>query len=293
MKTNKYFFEMAVMMGVMTIAACSSYELDLPQDTQVIHFTTSLAKTRTTGELQTTALSTSVKVGVFGVSGNTTILNGNNNLYNVATDASLTANAADMARPAGTSDKVDIYAYAPYQNEWTSYDAANSFSVSTDQSTDAGYLASDLLWATVKEVSSNANLNFVHKLARVCITITNATANTMQDVSASILNTKIATTLNPKNGEIGTATGEPTAINIASGQNLAVNAEMKAYAVVVPQKIESEKVFITITTNNKTMEWELNSDTTLESAKTYNIAIVVTDHSIWGQISTTATEPAL
>ena len=95
-----------------------------------------MAQTRSLAELQINALNTATKVGAFGISGTAAVTNGTNNQYSVTSTGELEAVVNDMKWPGGDA-KVDIYAYAPYQSNWT-YNSANSFSVSTDQSDDAG-----------------------------------------------------------------------------------------------------------------------------------------------------------
>lgn len=51
------------------------------------------------------------------------------------------------AKGTGDQKKVDIYAYAPRNAAWTSL-AAQTFTVKADQTSDANYIASDLLWGT-------------------------------------------------------------------------------------------------------------------------------------------------
>ncbi|MBR1558374.1 MAG: fimbrillin family protein, partial [Prevotella sp.] len=239
MKTNKIILSTATMMALFT--ACSQDEAAVqtaaPQNGD-INLTSQVVPTRAASELQTTALSTSVKVGAFGVVGSSTISNGNNNQYTVESDATLSA-TANMKWPDATST-VNIYAYAPYQEGWA-YNTANSFSVKTDQSADADYLASDLLYAKASSTQTTdvIPLAFTHKLSRINVTVkksSEATA-TLNGASVYITNTCTATTLNPSTGALATT---PSAVdNIKIGT---LSAEPSAegttlYGITVPQQL--------------------------------------------------------
>ena len=277
MKTNKFFMGMAALMAAVAFTACSSDETDLTQQVEqgrAINLTSQMVPTRAASELQTTAVSTQVKVGAFGVTGTNIISNGNNNQYTVESDATLSA-TQNMIWPDATST-VNIYAYAPYQTGWT-YNAANSFSVKTDQSADADYLASDLLYdkASSTQTTEAIPLGFTHKLSRINVTVkksSEATA-TLNGASVYITNTCTATTLNPSTGElastpstvnnikIGTLSAEPT----AEGTTL--------YGITVPQQLAANTKLVKIVTAEetpKTLVAKLGSDATLQSGKSYN-----------------------
>ena len=93
MKTNKFFIGMASLVAAMAFTACSQDEAELQQSNHskgsVISLTYQLAQTRATSDPQTSALSTSNKVGVFVTSGSTTITNGNNNEHSVGAAGAL------------------------------------------------------------------------------------------------------------------------------------------------------------------------------------------------------------
>ena len=88
-------------------------------------------------------------------------------------------NAAQPVFPYANRD-IDVYAYAPYNSAWTTLVSTQTFTVAADQTSDANYVASDLLW--VKKaiafdtsntgVSQTENLQFKHMLTQVCINVT-------------------------------------------------------------------------------------------------------------------------
>lgn len=277
MKTNKLFIGLASLVAAVGFTACSNDDADYQQSVSkgsVITLTSSMNGMRGTSDPQTTQLNTAVKVGAFGVTGSTLITNGNNNQYSVAANGDLSA-TTEMAWP--TEGNVNIYAYAPYQENWT-YNTANTFSVSTNQATDAGYLASDLVYGTptsnpVSQTEDKISLSFRHKLAKLNITIQKAQDSEL-DLSAgtvTVTNTKIATTLNPSTGAIGDATGDATDIVAVS----ALGEATTACAVIVPQEIAADTRLVKIVADGKTLYAKLGTTTTFEGGKSYNFTVNV------------------
>lgn len=295
MKQNKLFLGLATIAAVLTFASCSSDELDLnsqQKQTRTISFTSTLndggTRTRTVTESQTTTIATSV--GVFGIQNNKTVTGGNNNEHTVSS-----GNLSSSTEVKCTDAAASFYAYAPYQEGWT-YNSANAFSVATNQSEEAGYLASDLLYGvptannpvTISSTNTAIPLTFTHKLARLVITIKKATGVTKQlsNATISITGTKIATSLNPSTGELEEASDPITPIKVAS-----LSADIPAgesesatvYAIIVPQQVASTTDFIKITkvdnnagdNNNYTFAVKLAETTTFETGKTYSLTIIV------------------
>lgn len=279
MKTNRLFLSIAVLAAGAVLTACSSDEMGSGSgktlNSDVISLTSRVAQTRAASELQTNALNTATKVGVFGISGDAAVTNGDNNQYSVTETGDLEAVDKDMKWPSDESAKVDIYAYAPYQSGWT-YSGANTFSVAADQSTDAGYLASDLLHASTKNLDKTTDavvLAFTHKLVRINVKLTKS-EDCPYDVSKSVISisgTKVATTLNPSTGALGAASGDAADIKI--GSNVAITTDgATAYGVVVPQALAAESQFVKIEADGKVLSARLASAVTLEAGKAYNFS---------------------
>lgn len=287
MCSNRYLIGVAVLAGTMMMAACSADEtgasLPTAEDGDIV-LTSRVGETRTASELQTDAVSTSVTVGTFGVSAGTLVTNGNNNQYSVAASGALTPKSKGMKWPSGKVGTVDIFAYAPYQNGWT-YNASNTFSVSDDQSTDAGYLASDLLYASVTGQTYSASpvaLKFQHQLARISVNVTTATdrpADLPSSVDIYIGGTLRTYSFNPSTGK-GAVSGSTTKnIKIAKGVN--VGKGYTAYAVIVPQTVKKEEKFLKIDKGTSDMVVaKLQADVTFEEGKTYNFKAVVSPEGI-------------
>lgn len=290
MKTNGFFIGMAALLGAVALWGCSADEAGELQEAResmptTVSLTTRLTGTRVANDPQTSAINSDVQVGVFGVSGSATITNGDNGCYTVESTGSLTPKSkkAVMGWPADGS-KVSIYAYAPYNSAWT-HNADNSFTISSDQSTSEGYLASDLLYGApasnpVEPTAKAVALTFSHKLAKVNIAVAikenSAISFDLTKARVTINNTKPTTSLNPSTGALGTATGSVADI-IAS---TALGSPSTVYTIVVPQTIAKNTILVTIETNptgtdNRTYRAKLKQDVTFESGKAYSFKVVL------------------
>ena len=112
--------------------------------------------------------------------------------------------------PAG-SQNIDIVAYYPAT-------AGEMFTVDAEQTADASYKASDLMFASVTNQAKQAeavNLAFSHKMAKLCVNIT-AGQGVGSITSVSILNVKPTVSFNQATGEVGEATGSATSIAVSN-----------------------------------------------------------------------------
>lgn len=281
---------MAALLGAAALWSCTADEAEsrgageggLPT---TISLTTRLTATRAASDPQASAINGSVLVGVFGVSGTATVTNGDNGCYTVESTGSLTPKSkkAVMGWPADGS-KVSIYAYAPYNSTWT-HSSANSFTISGDQSSDEGYLASDLLYGVpasnpVEPTAKAVALAFTHKLAKVNIAVTIKEGSTIDfdltKARVTINNTKPTTSLNPSTGALGAASGDATDIIATT----ALGSASTVYTIVVPQAIAKNTILATIETNptgadNRTYRAKLKQDVTFESGKAYSFKVIL------------------
>ncbi|MBQ8714366.1 MAG: fimbrillin family protein [Prevotella sp.] len=255
------------------MAACSSDELD-PQAGygNTISLTTSFDGMRGAGNLQTTQLNSSVKVGVFGMAGSTALTNGKNSPYSVSGTA-LSADEAEMEWPSKGS--IGIYAYTPYQPGWA-YNTPNDFAVAQDQSTDTGYLDSDLTYGVptsnpVAQTEDAVTLNFRHLMARLKIIIQNETDIDISNAKVMVSNTKIATTFNPSTGAIGGPTGDAADITALA----TLGTGTTAYVALVPQTIAAGTVFVQLVSDERTFQVKLTQAVSLVSGKSYTLTVKI------------------
>jgi len=121
--------------------------------------------------------------------------------------------------PAGTQN-IDIVAYYPAT-------AGTSFSVATDQTSDASYKASDLMFASVTNQAKQAatvNLAFSHKMAKLNVNITPGQGVTSIS-SLSVLNVKPTVSFNQATGEVGSASGDATTIVMSNNGAAVIPAQ--------------------------------------------------------------------
>ena len=121
--------------------------------------------------------------------------------------------------PAGAQN-IDIAACYPAT-------AGTSFSVQADQTSDAGYKASDLMFASVTNQAKQAepvNLAFTHKLVKINVNVTPGTG-VGSITSVSILNVKPTVSFNQATGEVGEADGSATTIAITNNGAAVIPAQ--------------------------------------------------------------------
>ena len=158
--------------------------------------------------------------------------------------------------PAGAQN-IDIVAYYPAS-------AGTSFTVATDQTADADYKASDLMFASVTNQAEQAeavNLAFSHKMAKLCVNITPGQGVT-SITSLSVLNVKPTVSFNQETGAVGAADGE--AISIAMSNNGA--------AIIPAQTINGG--LLSIVTDKGAATYSV-TDKVFEAGKRYTINITV------------------
>lgn len=280
----------ATLMAVLAIAGCSKNDLDVSNAGQVIRLTSSV-QTRATSDPQATALSTNNTVGVFVAYGDNLITNGNNNSHTVGSEGALTTQTP-MTYPTADGAKVNIYAYAPYSATFDSkHNEAVEFSIQNDQSTDANYIASDLLYASASNQAANANavqLNFTHKLSQLKVSIVNNSASfSLNGASVYICGTKIATSLNPSSGNIGEASGDATDIKVAT---LGDVTTADAYAIIVPQTVAADtKIVKIVASDKKTYTAALSSEVAFAAGNSYTFVVTIAND----QVSVSVSAPSI
>ncbi len=232
---------------------------------------------RAATNLQQTQIAEGVKAGVFVNNQNGYITGGNN--------AQLTANGAGAFTGAPIyfpedGSAVSVYAYAPYSTAFNDMAAVNAdFTIAANQSTDAGYLASDLLWGiptgtnSFTETNPIVALNFKHMLSKLTVKF-KTSAQTDVDLKGStinIVNTLPSTTLKVADGTLGAAKGTATSIKAAT---FAADATtFTASAIIVPQTVATGSFIQVILTNGKMLNAKLNAEATFASGKSYTYVV--------------------
>ena len=267
---------------MLTFASCSSDDQETKNISQSTPITlvSNLDQMRTVNtDLQKTQIAEGVKIGVF--------VKGTNGFIEDGDNAEMTANGngtftgTTLYFPEDGSN-VSVNAYAPYSAAFTGkMDEAVSFSVATDQSTDANYLASDLLCgAPSGENAYNMTtpavpLVFKHMLSKLNIkfTFSGETDVDLKGATVSILNTKPSTTLKVSDATLGAASGTATSIKAVT---FAADATaFVASTIIVPQTVGADDFIQISLTDGRTLRAPLKSETSFLSGKAYTYTVKI------------------
>lgn len=252
-------------------------------------FASTLLSTKATDvNLQATQLEEGVKVGVFVKRETSYISNGNNNVLTADGAGNFTCETA-MYWPSEAS--VNIHAYAPYKASWTgAIEAEMDFTVSTDQSSDAGYLGSDLLVGApesnpIEKTESPVELKFAHMLSKVNVNIVNENLDVnLQGAVVNLLGLNTSVKVNVAEGTLG-ASSVPADIRTAAFAGDAV--EFSSSAVVVPQTVAAGPFVQLVLADSRVLEAGLASDVEFKSNKRYVYTVNISGDEDQVQVSIT------
>lgn len=282
MKKNGFFFGLLAAVAMTSVfTSCSNDEgesLNNVAQPKQLTLKSQVSLTRSTSQsLQTTQIASGVKVGAYVVQGTTPTSNGNN----VQLTADGLGNFTGGAMTWPTEGSVNIYAYAPYSSSYT-LSGANAFSIQTDQSSDANYLASDLLYGVptannpVSETSDGTvPMTFAHKLTKLNINITNNNTEVdLKGATVKVMNTLPTTSLTLTDGSIAAASGSATDITAATFATDATS--FNSSAIIVPQTIASGTTLVKIEPVSGTaLIAKLGSEVTFAGGKSYTYTVTI------------------
>lgn len=158
---------------------------------------------------------------------------------------------------------VNIYAYYPSTKvgaDITKRDV--SFTVEEDQSTDANYKNSDLMYGTpvnnpVARTSSATTLTFTHLLSKVTIKLKQGAGSpTLTDAFVKLKAVRPSTTLNASNGTISAASGDPKDITVKAN----TTTGLENSAIVVPQTLATSFIEVTLASGGVLISKDLTDD---------------------------------
>ena len=299
-------FLMTMAVAAMTLAACNNEETDtwageirLSSGLEVQQVTRSIAT-----NLQGNQIASGVSVGFFinenVASGSTATTTYTQNLDYTASGSGGFSGTAVYYPQSGNG--VDIYAYAPRAKTVTALTDTYAFSIGSDQSTDANYFASDLLWGqpmkegtspgeyvTANPVASTKDavpVSFKHLLSKIKVELkpdatSGLTADDFKGAKLEILSVKPEVSLTLANGTITSASGTATNVLAATYTTTGTPSALTAAAIVVPQTFSKGAKFmqVTLATGGKFFytlpSGTGDADLTLESGKIYNYTITV------------------
>ena len=258
--------------AIATFSACTNdTEEVLGQDTE-IRLTSEITPSRVTSlDYQSTQIVANQQVGI-------TITGAKADHKNVAwtagADGALTNTGNAIYYGTGTAT---ITAYHPHNSAWTG--TSHTFSVSTDQSIEANYRNSDLLWATASsgKTANAVALTFTHKLAKINVTLVPEEEGTnLSGATISICGTNIATNFNPSTGALSAATANVQEIKAG----ITTTTDKTASAIIVPQTIAASTPFIKVTLGEKIFYHKLSAEKTFASGKSYSYTLTVKEKKV-------------
>ena len=176
----------------------------------------------------------------------------------------------------------NIYAYYPYTNAGAYSAEGYSFTINPDQTTPAGYTASDLMVAntTSKPTAEPVYLNFHHALSKVVININSELEETVSSVMFCDVYGTAQVSLD---GTTATASG-------SKGDIKALNIKDNMWQlIIVPQAEVSPRLIIT-TSAQKQYTFDIESATTFAGGKVSTATISLTKESISTSFTTEVTD---
>lgn len=260
---------------MMCFSACSNEAEEILTQESEIKLTSEITPSRAASDLQSTQIVAGQQVGV-------TITGAKSEHNNVAwtaqADGTLINTGDAIYYGNGTAT---IIAYHPY--DLSLQGNYNEIEVKQDQSTDAGYLASDFLFTKKENVSKTDDevaLTFTHKLAKINVTLTKGDG--ISDLAGAVIKicgTKIYAGFNQSNEAIIPGgvnyVGRENTFNITAGTTTSANYTVSA--IIIPQDVAAGTKFIKVELNGKNYYYTLPQLTTFESGKSYSYTLKVSN----------------
>lgn len=169
----------------------------------------------------------------------------------------------------------------------TAFNASTNFSVQTNQTTDANYMASDLMTGVptagnpAARTASAVALTFTHLLTKIDINVSLSSASgfTASDLSSApvtILGTKPTATFNIQGATVGVADVATATITAGTGASNST--------IIVPQTIAANTGFIQVTIGGGNYIYKLPTATTFAPSTkyTYNLTVTKTGLTLSG-----------
>ena len=183
-------------------------------------------------------------------------------------------------------DKGHIVGLYPYNANYTAENFIGNgitFNVKLDQSTHAGYTASDLMFAVANDVTPSTEkvvLEFKHLLSKLVVDIDNQTARTIKEVYVSNVYGGATYTIvgGYTNGNIETIKAGKLA-NASSGYT-------DSYVLIVPPHEGIPSIAIT-TTDDKQYTFSVNEAINFNPSKVRHLKVTITEESISTEIDAT------
>ena len=306
--------------AVLALTACSNEEENTNKDwnEEIRLCTQNLMMTRAGSDIQSTQFAANEQIDVFVYDVADQMTYTRPAVYTADGQGGLTTSPAQLW-PSGTGSAINLYAFYPSgavkEENFIGEDEEPEFffTVALDQSTEAGYKASDLMFGgsitpngyqEIARTNSTVPLTFYHMLSKVNLNVTLGEALSEQVNSISSISAKIKN-VSPEAQFFGIISssplqpsmewgGDPIDINV--GDLTREDGIYSGSAIIPPQMIEPGNTLfsITITYNDgssRTLTYTLPSDSNVmlfESHYVYNFNITA---NVWGLSLSTTIEP--
>ena len=159
-------------------------------------------------------------------------------------------------------------------------DVTSTFSVQTNQTTDANYLASDLVFSAPKtyvQTSGALNMEFNHMLCKIVVNVTAAAdaGYTDDQLAAATVEVKAYPTisLTPLLGGTGVLTYSNT--DSSSGTRSSIQCLAGGACIIPPQRYAQDDVFISVTVRGQEFTTVMSGTKTFEPGLCYTYTVAV------------------
>ena len=259
-------------LGILIATSCSNdvEELDTATDTAIVLTATIENETRAAEGLQE-SFTAGDEVGVYIAKekDGTTAYLAENKLFKVKSNGKLEASDGTRYIYPGESYETRIYAYKPYSGNGV---VNNVFSVAADQTTEANYIASDVLWGEPKNGNpvtreSAIDLEFEHRCAKLVVNLTVADGLNLK--GGTLCTSEVVTGMKLSDIASGTFLATTDKGEITFG-NLTDAATQTHVAVLVPQNVPAGTELMRITladASARPLAMRLPSQLSLEAGK--------------------------
>ena len=304
--------------AVLALTACSNEEENANKDwnEEIRLCTQNLMMTRASSDIQSTQFAANEQIDVFVYDVADQMTYTRPAFYTADGQGGLTTSPAQLW-PSGTGSAINLYAFYPSgavkEENFIGEDEEPEFffEVAQDQSTEAGYKASDLMFGgsitpngyqEIARTNSTVPLTFYHMLSKINLNVTLGEALSEQVNSISSISAKIKN-VSPEAQFFGIISssplqpsmewgGDPIDINV--GDLTREDGIYSGSAIIPPQMVESGNVLfsITITYNDnssRTLTYTTSGDgINFDSHYVYNFNITA---NVWGLSLSTTIEP--
>ena len=266
--------------AVLTLAACTNDDENLNTgDGQVaIRLSSSLeVMTRASSDIQSTAFNAGESVDVFISEDAQTPTTDYDQPLTYTTGENGAMNPPTGGQPyfPYSGNGVNIYAYYPAGTVTDMSASEVTFTVAADQSTDANYKASDLMYGAaanpVSRTSESIPVTFRHLLSKVTINLSADDGSTsgLTDVTVSLMNIRLNAKLTPSGGSVTDGTGNQI-------ESVKVTTGTSGSAIVPVQTVAGGSKFIQVLLGTgDDLYYELPQAATFQSGKEYTYKIMV------------------